>query len=88
MFTVTVTKRAGRDGSGRAVATCNGRQRTTKWDLSKSDRHNFGAAAGTLLDVLLDSRQQAMVRHPSGAQRVSMDYLTEYGGKVRFTVDV
>lgn len=88
MLNVTVTKTAARNGTGNLVAKGAGKQRTIRWDHSKSAEANFGAAAGTLLDVLCDSRQQAMLRHPSGGQRVTVTHLTDGGGKRRFSVNV
>lgn len=88
MLNITVTKTAARNGSGNLVAKGQGKQRTTKWDHSKSADANFGAAAGALLNVLTDERQQAMLRHPSGGQRVHVKHLTDAGGKRRFSVNV
>lgn len=88
MFTITTTKTTTPTGAGRVVAKGHGKQRTVNWDHSKSADANFGAAAGALLNVLTDDRQQAMLRHPSGGQRVRVTPLTEAGGRHRFEVNV
>lgn len=88
MFRITVTKTAARNGSGNVVAKGHGRQKTTKWDHSKSVEANFGAAVGALLNLLASPEQQAKVRHPSGAQRVTVESLSQYGGKYRYSIDV
>lgn len=88
MFKITVEKKAATNGSGNVVAKGHGRQKTTKWDHSKSAEANFGAGVGALLNLLATPEQQAKVRHPSGAQRVRVESLSEYGGKFRYTIDV
>lgn len=88
MFKVTTQHVSMGDGSSRVVAKSNGRQRTIKVDLSKSERWNHGAAAGTLLAALLTDEQKAKVTHPSGMQRLSVESLSDAGGKYRFTVNV
>lgn len=88
MFTVNTQHVSMGDGSSRVVAKSNGRQRTVKVDLSKSERWNHGAAAGTLLAALLTDEQKAKVAHPSGMQRLSVESLSDAGGKYRFTVNV
>jgi hypothetical protein len=88
MFTVTTTVTSSPSGRAQVVAKGHGKQRTVPKDFSKSDEANDGAAAGTLLNVLLDNRQQSMVRHPSGAQRVTRECISDGGGKHRWTVNV
>lgn len=88
MFSITVTKSSNANGAGVLVAKGAGKQRTTKYDHSKSIDANFGAAAGTLLDVLVDDRQRAKIKHPSGGQRVRVEHLSDNGGKRRFSIDV
>lgn len=88
MFSITVTKSSNANGAGVLVAKGAGKQRTTKYDHSKSTDANFGAAAGTLLDVLADDRQRAKIKHPSGGQRVRVEHLSDNGGKRRFSIDV
>lgn len=88
MFSITVTKSSNANGAGVLVAKGSGKQRTTKYDHSKSIDANFGAAAGTLLDVLVDDRQRAKIKHPSGGQRVRVEHLSDNGGKRRFSIDV
>ena len=88
MLNITVTKTAARNGSGNLVAKGAGKQRTTKWDHSKSIEANFGAAAGALLNVLVNDQQRAKIKHPSGGQRVRVEHLSDNGGKRRFSIDV
>lgn len=87
MLNITVTK-TNVNGTPKAVAKGHGKQRTTAWDLSKSADHNYGAAAGALINVLTDARQQGMLKHPSGGARVRTESLSDAGGKVRFAVNV
>lgn len=70
MFTITTTYRTTPTGAGRVTAKGHGKQRTVNYDQGASVDANHGAAVGALLNVLTDSRQQAMLRHPSGGQRV------------------
>jgi hypothetical protein len=70
MFTVKTIKGSNAKGTGSVRAMSNGRQRTVQWDHAKSVEANHASAVGALLNVLADDRQQAMLRHPSGGQRV------------------
>ena len=73
------------NGTGKIVAKGHGKQRTVNYNPAMSSEWNHGAAAGTLLNVLLSPEQQAKVRHPSGHQRVehdSNDSGTKHGFKV------
>lgn len=70
MFTVKTIKGSNAKGASTVLAMSNGRQRTVQCDPAKTDEANHAAAVGALLNVLADSRQQAMLRHPSGAQRI------------------
>lgn len=88
MFTITTTHTANAAGRPQVVAKGHGKQRTISLDLGKSDEANRGAALGALLNVLCDDRQRAMLRHPSGGQRVRVESLTDGGGKHRWTIDV
>lgn len=88
MFTIVTTHVSNASGRPQVVAKGHGRQRTVSVDLSKSDDFNRGAALAALLDVLCDDRQKAMLRHPSGGQRVRVESLTDGGGKHRWTIDV
>jgi hypothetical protein len=73
-------------GAARIVAKGHGKQRTVVRDYSQSWEQNHAAAAGTLLNVLLDPKQQAKVRHPSGGQRVR--HIQHGNAHHTFTVDV
>lgn len=88
MLNVTVTHTNRQSGAPVIVAKANGKQRTVPVDLSKSNDANRGAAVGTLLAVLLDDRQKAMLMHPSAKQRVRVESLSDAGGKYRFNVNV
>lgn len=88
MFTITTTQTSNASGTGVIVAKGHGKRRTTRIDHSKSDDQNRGAAVGALLNILCDERQQAMLRHPSGAQRVTVEALSDAGGKHRWTINV
>ena len=88
MFTITTTHTSNASGAGIIVAKGHGKQRTIRVEHAKSDDANRGAAVGALLNVLTTPEQQARLRHPSGAQRVRVQSLTDGGGKHRWTIDV
>lgn len=88
MFTFTTTVTSNASGATVIVAKGHGKQRTTKVNPAMSAEWNRGAAAGALLNVLLDDRQQAMLRHPSGGQRVSVEPTTDAGGRHRWNINV
>lgn len=75
MLTITTTYRADASGKGRVTAKGHGKQRTVSYDPAVSSDANHGAALGSLLNVLCDDRQRAMLLHPSAKRRVveSMD---------------
>lgn len=74
------------NGGGRITAKGHGKQRTTPWDHAKSRQQNHAAATGALLNVLADERQQAMLRHPSGAKRVKVE--DQHDSSIIWTVKV
>lgn len=78
---VTVTQ----SKTGSYTAKANGKQRSVKPTGNSADARH-GAAVGALLNVLCDDRQQAMLRHPSGGQRVRVVAVDE--GHSRWTIDV
>lgn len=80
MFTITATVN---HKAGSVTAKGHGKQRTVKVTGSQDTDH--GAAVGALLNVLCDSRQQAMLRHPSGRQRVQV---RPEAGRTIWSVDV
>lgn len=89
MFTIITKQTTTGTGAGRIVAKANGKQRTVPVDHSKSQgQAQHAVAVGALLDVLADDRQKAMLRHPSGGQRVRVESLSDAGGSYRFTIDV
>lgn len=87
MFTIVTTHTSNASGRAQVVAKGHGKQRTVSLDYSKSHDFNRGSALGALLDVLCDDRQKAMLRHPSGGQRVTVESLG-VGGKHRWTINV
>lgn len=88
MFTITTTVTSNASGATVILAKGHGKQRTTKSNPAMSDEWNRGGAAGALLAVLLDDRQKATLRHPSGGQRVNIKSMSDAGGKHKWTIDV
>lgn len=88
MITLTTTVTANASGRAQVVAKGHGKQRTISLDHALSDEANRAHAAGALLDVLTTPRQQAMLRHPSGGQRVRVKSISDGGGRHRWTIDV
>lgn len=88
MFTITTTQGSNANGTGTVTAKGNGKQRTVKVDPSRTVEANHAAAVGALLNVLTDDRQQAMLRHPSGGQRVSRECVSDAGGKWKWAISV
>jgi hypothetical protein len=88
MFTVTTVQSSTATGAGKVTAKANGKQRSVRVDPSRSVEANHAAAVGALLNVLTDPRQQAMLRHPSGGQRVRHEFVSDFGGKMRWSVNV
>lgn len=88
MLTITTTYTSNAKGAGRVVAKGHGRQRTVPTDPAYSPDQNHAAAAGALLNVLTDDRQQAMLRHPSGGQRVRVAKESDGGGYRKWAVNV
>lgn len=86
MFKVTTQYVTLSETEGRVVAKCNGKQRTSAYNPDLSAEVNHAAAAGTLLNHLTDERQQAMLRHPSGKQRVTIAERTDKRFKWEFNV--
>jgi hypothetical protein len=73
MLNITTTYRTTATGAGRITAKGQGKQRTVSYDPALSVDANHGAALGALVNVLTDDRQQAMLRHPSGRNRVRQE---------------
>lgn len=88
VFVITTTVTSNASGRAQVVAKGHGKQRTINLDHARSDEQNRAAACGTLLNVLCDDRQRAMLRHPSGGQRVRVESITDGGGKHRWTISV
>ena len=70
----------------RITAKCRGRQRTVDWNPVLGIQANHTAAAGEVLNLLLDDVQRAKVRHPSGAQRVTVATFNDGTGIVNVDV--
>lgn len=77
MLTITSTILPADDsGKGtRVLARGKGKQRTLPYDHSRSHDANLGAAVGAVLNLLTDKRQQTMIQHPSGGQRVVVEHI-------------
>lgn len=88
MFTINTKQGSNKAGTGTVTAKAQGKQRTVKVDPALSVEANHASAVGALLNVLTDDRQQAMLRHPSGGQRVRVLSTSDAGGAYRFTVNV
>lgn len=88
MFTVTTVQSSTPSGAGKVTAKANGKQRSVRVDNARSVEANHAAAVGALLAVLADDRQKAMLRHPSGGQRVRYDFVSDFGGKMKWSVSV
>lgn len=86
MITVTTTYTTTATGAGRIVAKAQGKQRTVTYDPALSVKANHGGAAGTLLNVLLDARTQAMLRHPAGHNLIT--HMGFDNGVHKFNVEV
>lgn len=65
MFNVITTRTSAPSGAGRVIAKGRGKQRTHKWDLSKSADWNHGTAAGTLLLALGHDDSDWPITHDS-----------------------
>lgn len=74
MFTIRTETVTSANGTEQVKASGHDRQRTIRAAKTKSADQNHGAAVGTLLNLLTDDRQQAMLRHPSGGQRVKSSH--------------
>ena len=88
MFTITTVQSSTPSGAGKVTAKANGKQRSVRVDHSRTPEVNAAAAVGALLAVLTDDRQKAMLRHPSGGQRVRHEFVSDFGGKMRWSVNV
>lgn len=86
MFNVKTAYKANKNGTGVIVAKVGGKQRTVKYDHGMSIQANHAAAAGAVLNVVLDDVQQAKVRHPSGAQRVTVATFNDGTGVINVNV--
>lgn len=85
---ITTTQGSNANGTTTVTAKAHGKQRTIKSDPALSTEVNHATAVGTLANVLLDDRQQAMLRHPSGGQRVRVEVISDGGGKMRWGINV
>lgn len=83
MFSIVTTV----NNTGTITAKGHGKQRTVKPSHGHADG-DHGAAVGALLNVLLDDKQQAKLRHPSGKQRVRVEGSFEPYAPARWSIDV
>jgi len=88
MIDVTTVQSSTPSGAGKVTAKAKGKQRTVRVDHSRTPEANHASAVGALLDALLDDRSQAMLRHPSGGQRVRYDFASDFGGKMVWHINV
>jgi len=91
MFTITTAMTTNKSGRGGIIAKGHGRQRTVPLDPAYSPDQNNAAAVGALLNVLCDDRQRAMLLHPSGGQRVRVEFThpdNAFAVTRRWTIDV
>lgn len=81
------------DGKVTAAGTFGGKRRQAtigqvEVQTYRSGDAQHGAAVGALLAKVCDDRQKAMLRHPSGAQRVTNDSGPKTTNKVAWKVNV
>lgn len=90
MSIVITTQYVATDRGGRIIAKGAGKQRTVQIDHSLTSEAKHATAAGELLNVLTNGRQQAMILHPSGGQRVRLSHERDRNlrARVRWTFDV
>lgn len=88
MITVTASHVSNPSGRSQILAKAAGRQRTINYDHSRSMDANYGAAVGRLLDVLLDERGRAKMRHPSAQSRITVTQPNPNRSMFRFQIDV
>lgn len=77
-------------GAGKVTAKALGKQRTVSYNHDGGQDVSHGAAVGAVLDAVLDDRQKAMLRHPSGANRVRVKMQDDTNGfpYLRWSIDV
>lgn len=88
MFTITTVQSSTATGAGKVTAKANGKQRSVRVDHSRTPEANHAAAVGALLSVLCDDRQKAKILHPSGGQRIRHEFVSDFGGKMQWSVNV
>lgn len=88
MYSIITLHTANASGRAQIRATGHGKQKTISLDHGASDDVNRGHAVGALLDTMLTAKERAKILHPSGGQRVSVESLTDGGGKHRWTINV
>lgn len=88
MFTITTVQSSTPSGAGKVTAKANGKQRSVRVDHSRTPEVNAAAAVGALLAVLCDDKQRAKMMHPSAGQRVRHEFVSDFGGKMRWSVNV
>lgn len=86
MLTITTVQSSTPSGAGKVTAKGMGRQRTVRVDHSRTPEVNAAAAVGALLAAVATPRQKAMLLHPTGGQRVRHEFVSDFGGKMRWTI--
>ena len=86
MLTITTTQASTATGAGKVTAKAMGKQRTVRVDHSRTPEANHAAAVGALMAVIATPEQKAKVLHPSGGQRVRYDFVSDFGGKMRWSI--
>lgn len=87
MFNITTVQSSTPTGAGKVTAKAMGKQRTVRVDHSRTPEANHAAAVGALMAVIATPEQKAKVLHPSGGQRVRYDFVSDFGGKMRWNID-
>jgi hypothetical protein len=70
---ITTTKTAARNGHGNVVAKGLGKQKTTRWDHSKSSDWNHGNAAGALILHMNHMTPRTRTMYATGAVSIAHD---------------
>jgi hypothetical protein len=87
MLTITTVQSSTPTGAGKVTAKAGGKQRTVRVGHARSTEANHAAAVGALMAVIATPEQRAKVLHPSGGQRVRYDFVSDFGGKMRWFID-
>lgn len=86
MIIVNTVQSSTPTGAGKITAKAMGKQRTVRVDHSRTSEANHAVAVGALMAVIATPEQKAKVLHPSGGQRVRYEYVSDFGGKMRWSI--